>query len=108
MNGSREAFCQRGRGRSSHIDGSKTEKAWEPTVESLVQGIWTLRVSESEWRVQKNVKLETITGIRWSSACDTFIAESVYLILNSLLDWEPTEKLKQRSYVVSFTCVFSV
>ena len=52
------------------------------------------------------VKLKTVTEIRRSSARDTFIAESVYLALNSLLDWKPVEKLKQRCYVVSFTCVF--
>ena len=50
-----------------------------------------------------HVKLKTVTEIRRSSARDTFIAESVYLVLNSLLDWKPVEKLKQRSYVVSFT-----
>ena len=51
------------------------------------------------------VKLKTVTGIRWSSACecDTFIAKGVYLVLNSLLHWEPVERLKQRSDVVSFT-----
>ena len=49
------------------------------------------------------VKLKTITEIRESSACDTFIAESVYLVLNSVLDWEPVEKLKQRFDVASFT-----
>ena len=41
------------------------------------------------------VKLKTVTEIRLSSSSDTFIAESVYLGLNSLLDWEPVEKLKQ-------------
>ena len=51
MNESREGFCQKGRGRSFHVDGPKTEKAQEPTVESLVQGIWRLTVSEAEWRV---------------------------------------------------------
>ena len=50
------------------------------------------------------VKLKTVTEIRQSSTCDTFIAESVYLVLNSLLHWEPVEKLKQRCDV-SFTCV---
>ena len=29
-------------GRSFHVDGPKTEKAREPTVESLVGGIWRL------------------------------------------------------------------
>ena len=49
------------------------------------------------------VKLKTVTEIRRSSTRDTFIAESVYLVLNSLLDWKPVEKLKQRCYVVSLT-----
>ena len=49
------------------------------------------------------VKLMTVTDIRRSSICDAFIAESVYLVLNSLLDWKPVEKLKQRCYVVSFS-----
>ena len=33
----------------------KTEKAREPTVESLVRGIWRLRVSEAERRVREGV-----------------------------------------------------
>ena len=37
------------------------------------------------------VKLKTVTEIRRCSASDTFIAESVYLVRNSLLDWEPVE-----------------
>ena len=49
------------------------------------------------------VKLKAVTEIRRSSARNTFIAESVYLVLNSLLDWKPVEKLKQRCCVVSFT-----
>ena len=28
FNESREGFCRRGRGRSFHVDGPKTEKAW--------------------------------------------------------------------------------
>ena len=31
------------------------------------------------------------------------MTESVYLVLNSLLDWKPVEKWKQRCDVVSFT-----
>ena len=46
-----EGFCQKRRGRSFPVKGPKTEKAWEPTVESLVQRIWRLKVSETEWRV---------------------------------------------------------
>ena len=34
LNESRESFCRRGRGRSLHVEGSKTEKAREPTMES--------------------------------------------------------------------------
>ena len=108
LNESREGFCRRGRGRSFHVDGPKTEKAREPTVESLVRGIWRLRVSEAERRVETRgcVKLKTVTEVRRSSARDTFIADSV---LNSLLDWKLMEKLKQRRYVVTFTVVvFSV
>ena len=56
MNESREGFCRRGRRRSSfHVDGPKTEKAQEPTVESQVKGIWRPRVSEAEWRVWEGV-----------------------------------------------------
>ena len=57
LNESREGFCRRGRRRSSfHVDGpKKTEKAQEPTVESLVKGIWRPRVSEAEWRVWEGV-----------------------------------------------------
>ena len=74
-------------------------------MESLVRGIWRLRVSEAERRVREgvSVKLKTVTEIGRSSARDTFIADSVYLVLNSLLDWKPVDKLKQRCYVVSFT-----
>ena len=46
--------------------------------------------------------MKTVTEIRWSSARDAFIAESVYLVLNSLSDREPLDKLKKRCDVVSF------
>jgi len=46
----RVGFCRRGRGRVFHVQGTKTEKAREPTVESLVRGSWRLRVSEAEQR----------------------------------------------------------
>ena len=49
---SSQLFFRTGRGRSSHVDGPKTEKAREPTVESLVGGLWRLRVSEAERRVR--------------------------------------------------------
>ena len=55
LNESREGLCRRGRGRSFHVDGPKTEKAREPAVESLVRGIWRLRVSIVERRVWEGV-----------------------------------------------------
>ena len=55
LNESREGFCRRGRGRSFHVDGQKIEKAREPTAQSLVRGIWRLRVSEAERRVRECV-----------------------------------------------------
>ena len=44
-----------GTGRSFHVHGLNTEKTQEPTVESLVRGIWRLRVSEAEQRVREGV-----------------------------------------------------
>ena len=55
LNESREGFCWRGRGRSFHVDGPKTKKVREPTVDSLVHRIWRLRVSEAERRVREGV-----------------------------------------------------
>ena len=40
------------------------------------------------------VKLTTVTEIRCSSARDTVIAESGYLVLSPLLGWEPVGRLK--------------
>ena len=51
-------------------------------------------------------KVEDIDRNNMCSARDTFTAESVYLVLNSLLDWEPVERWKQRNDVVSFTLLF--
>ena len=50
-------MCGRGRGRSVQVDGPKAEKAREPTVESLMRGIWRLRVSEAERRVREGVSV---------------------------------------------------
>ena len=41
------------KGKSFQAEGPKTEKAREPTEESLVRGIWRLRVSETERRVRE-------------------------------------------------------
>ena len=41
--------------------------------------------------------------------CATHLQQRcVYVALTSLLDWEPVERLKQRSHMVSFTCAFLV
>ena len=50
---SRESFCRRGRGRSFHVEGPKTERARKPRVESLVQRIWKLGESEEERKVRE-------------------------------------------------------
>ena len=47
-----KGFCRRGRGRSFPVDGLKTAKVQEPTVDSVVRGIWRLRVSEAGWSVK--------------------------------------------------------
>ena len=56
---STDGFGWRGRGRSFHIEGPKTEKAWGPIVESLVQGIWRPRASS---RVERTKKVLTEIG----------------------------------------------
>ena len=52
---SREGFRRRGREMPFHVEGPKTETVREPTVESLVRGVWRLRVSEAERRVREGV-----------------------------------------------------
>ena len=91
---SREGFCRRGRGRSFHVEAPNIilkkhpKKPQEPTVESLARGIWRLRVSEVDRRVRDGVWTWQ-PEIRRSSARNTFIAESVYVVPNSSWDWEP-------------------
>ena len=62
-----------------------------------------LRISQAERRVWGLgcVKPKTVTEIRQRRACDTFIAENVYRVLNSLWDCEPVERLKQRRDIAS-------
>ena len=69
---------------------------------------WNLEAESIRSRAEStggSVELKTVTVIRWSSACDTFLALSVYLVLNSLLDWEPVDRLKQRNDVFKFYVV---
>ena len=52
------------------------------------------------------VKLKKVTKLRRSSARYTFITESVCLVLNSLLYWEPGERLKQKCDKFYGICLF--
>ena len=65
---SRAGFCRRGRGRSFHVEGPKTEKAREPAVGSLVRGISRLRAitfNRSRAEIKGGcVKLKKVTEIR--------------------------------------------
>ena len=65
---------EEGEGHSMLMD-RKQKKTRELTVDSLVRGIWRLRVSEAERgeRTGRSVKLKTVTEVRRSSAHDTFI-----------------------------------
>ena len=58
LKGVQKGFGQRGRGRSFHVEGPETEKVWEPAVDSLVQRICRLRISEAERRVHEVCKVE--------------------------------------------------
>ena len=49
--------------------------------------------------------MKTATEIRQGNVRHTFVAKCVYLVLDSLLDWEPMERLKQRSDTIS---IFSI
>ena len=81
LNESWKGFCQRWRGRSFHVEGPKTKKVREPTVESLEQGIWrpeSIRSRVESMGLGGYVKLKIVTEIRQGSVGATFIAASVY------------------------------
>ena len=84
LNESLEGFCWTGRGRSFHVEGPKTEKGQEPAVE-IKSGVRNLEAESIRSGVESTrgcVKLKTVTELRRSSACDTFIAKCLYLVLN--------------------------
>ena len=58
MSPERVSVGEEGEGHSMLMDRKKKKKAREPTVESLVRGIWRLRVSKEERRVREGVKVE--------------------------------------------------
>ena len=107
---SREDFCRRGRGRSFLVDGPKTDKALELTNSGESGGrnleAESIR-SNAESRLEC-VKLKTITEIRRSRTRDAAYTAECYLVLDSLSGWEPAERLKQRSDVVSLNVFISM
>ena len=96
---SREGFCWRGRAKWT----KNRKDVGTNNRESGARNLEADGIKSSAESTGRCVKWKTVTEIRRSNARDTFIADSVYLVLNSLLDWEPVKKLKQRCYVVSFT-----
>jgi len=91
---SSQRFLRTGRGRSLLVAGPKTEKERNPTVESLVGGIWRLRVSEAERRVRP-VPTEPLDHLQ---------PNSVWLCVSRSdvsKDWIATFKVK---VPVSFKC----
>ena len=66
LNESREGSCPRGRGRSLHVDGSKTEKVREPTVESGARNLEAESIRSRAESTGGCVKLKTVTEIRRS------------------------------------------
>ena len=88
------------------IPCSWTEDSKGVRTNSGESGVGNLEAVSIRCRAESTgryVQLKTVTEIRWSSVHNTFRAESVYFLLNSLLVWEPVVRLKQRSEVVSFT-----
>ena len=86
--------------------GRGNQKEREPTVSKHLKAPSIRSRAESTGGC---VKLKKVTKIRRSSVCYTFITESVYLVLNSLLYWEPRERLKQKCdllYGILFVCLF--
>ena len=81
-----------------HVEGPKTEKARESSVESLVQEIWRLRVSETGRAYRRVCKVEDIHRDKTEQS-----VWYIYSRVNSLWDWEPFQSLTQRSHMVGFT-----
>ena len=98
---SRESFFQTGRGGGvipctgvEDGEGAANQQwiVWYEESEGLKAESIRSRAEGRKWCIT----LKTVTKIRQSRACDnTFIAESIYLFLCSLWDWEPQERLKR-------------
>ena len=81
------------------IPCSWTEDSKGVRTNSGESGARNLEVESMGSRVESMggcVKLKTVAEVRQSSThANIFSRYSVYLVLNSLLDWEPVERLKQ-------------
>ena len=76
---------RRGRG-SFRVEEPKTEKAREPTVESLVRGTWGLGVSEAEKRVGMVCNVESRGD---AAVYDTLAVDSVHILYaTEFLQWQ--------------------
>ena len=86
LNESREGFCRRGRGRSFHVDRwtGNRKGAGTSRGESGARNMEAESIRSRAETTGGCVMLKTVTEIRWSSACDTFIAEGVYLVLEDV------------------------
>ena len=93
MSPERVSVGEVGKGHSMLMDQKQKRRG----TNSEESGARNLEAESIRSRVESTggcVELKTVTEIRWSSACDTFVTESVYRVPNVLLDWEPVEKLK--------------
>ena len=73
LNESREGFCRGGRGRSFHVDGPKTEKAWEPTLSAV-------RYLEAQKQSGQYGKVCKVEGsYRGKTICQLTIEKSAFL-----------------------------
>ena len=88
LNESRAGFCRRGRGRSFHVEGPKTERRGgnQQWRESGARNMEAEGIRSRAESTGGRVKFKTVTEIRRSSARDAFMTVSVYLVLDSLLD----------------------
>ena len=108
LNESREGFCWKGReggGHSMLMD--RKQKRHGNQKWSLVWSIWRLRVIRSRAESPGGcVKLKTVTDM--TEQCPWYSYSSVLQLscTNSLLDWEPVEKLKPRGVMWSASRFF--
>ena len=91
---SREGVCWRGWWRLFHV------KVQEPTGRSDTRNLEVESIRSSAENTRGGVKLTRVwvTERTPCRACDTVIAECVYLVVDSLWDWEPVQGQSQRSW----------